>query len=286
MSWLVNRYNKKSSKKYGWHPNWFGDHYTEIDSELIKKIKTFQEEHDLDVDGKVGPVTFRRLLSTRDLKEEHENYILIDGVQHPIDCKVKIDLMPDNCYRKYKSMRKPTMIVTHWDATTSAERCKRVLQARGISTHFCIDNDGTIFQFVDTNHKAFHAGRVANKCSIGIDFSNAYYIKYANYYERKGLPPRPFCRDSRVHGVKLKPHLGFYTEQINSYKKLLKILSKEYKIPLEVPLDENDNLLTKVHEESAKGKFKGVVSHYHLTRNKIDCAGLKMLEIVKDIRGT
>ncbi len=114
------------------------------------------------------------------------------------------------------------MIVTHWDATTSAEKCKRVLQARKISTHFCIDNDGVIHQYVDTNNIAYHAGRV-NKYSIGIDFSNAYYTKYNKWYEKNGFGERPILKDSRVHGIRLKPHLGYYKVQIEAYKKLVKV---------------------------------------------------------------
>jgi len=222
MSWLINRYNKKSSKKYGWHPSWLDSQLTKIDSDLIDVIKWFQITHDLEVDGKIGPMTFRRLLSAKDL-EKSENYILVDGKCVEIDWDVKIDLMSDNCYRTWRRKRKPKMIVTHWDATTSAEKCRRVLQARNISTHFCIDNDGMIYQYVDTNNVAWHA-RGSNNNSIGIDFSNAYYLKYSNYYEKKGFNKRPVCHGSIVHNVKLKPHLGYYPVQIEAYKKLINIL--------------------------------------------------------------
>ena len=32
--------------------------------------------------------------------------------------------------------------------------------------------------------------------------------------------------------------------------------------------------------EVAEGKYKGIVCHYHVTRNKIDCAGLNLKQIV------
>ena len=78
MSWLLVNYNKRSSKKYGWHPSWLDDHLTEFNSELIDCIKWFQLDHDLKADGMVGPVTFRRLLSSRDLQKS-KNYIVVDG---------------------------------------------------------------------------------------------------------------------------------------------------------------------------------------------------------------
>ena len=173
MSWLINRYNKKSSKKYGWHPSWLIPTSNKFDSNLIEAIKLFQYKHDLAVDGKIGPNTFRRLLANKDLQQA-DNYILCNGEQVDIQWDVKQDLMPSSCYRTWRRERKPNMLVTHWDATTSAEKCKRVLQARKISTHFCIDNDGVIHQYVDTNNVAWHAGRV-NNYSVGIDFSPIFH---------------------------------------------------------------------------------------------------------------
>tara|TARA_Y100000310_G_C20583894_1_gene764410 strand:+ start:107 stop:955 length:849 start_codon:yes stop_codon:yes gene_type:complete len=281
MSWRINRYNKKSSKQFGWHPSWFDEHLTEFNSELIDCIEWFQMEHDLKADGMVGPITFRRLISTRDL-EESENYILVDGQHVKIDWDVKIDLMPKNCFRTWRKERKPNMIVTHWDATTSAERCKRVLQARNISTHFCIDNDGIIYQYVDTNNVAWHAGGV-NKYSIGVDFSNAYYLKYTDYYIKKGFNKRPVCKNSVVHGVKLKPHLGYYPVQIEAYKKLVKVLSDHYDIPLQTPMINEKVTNDGVVSEAKRGKYKGIVCHYHVSRNKIDCAGLKLKRIIDSL---
>ena len=281
MSWRINRYNKKSSKKYGWHPRWLDAHLDDFDSELINHIKWFQAAHDLKADGMVGPMTFRRLLSARDL-EESKNYILVNDRRVQIDWDVKVDLMPSNCYRTWRSERKPKMIVTHWDATTSAEKCKRVLQARNISTHFCIDNDGVIYQYVDTNNAAWHAGGV-NNYSIGIDFSNAYYLKYNNYYEKKGFNKRPLCKNSVVHGIKLKPHLGYYPVQIEAYKKLLKVLCEHYDIPTQTPMTDEGVADVGVVKEAVKRKYKGIVCHYHVSRNKIDCAGLNLAKIVDEL---
>jgi len=282
MSFRIINYNKRSSKKYGWHPSWFDIHLNNFDAELIDSIKYFQMMHDLDVDGKVGPITFRRLLSERDLQKS-ENYILVNGEYIEIDWDVKIDLMPRNCYRTWRKERKPNMIVTHWDATTSAEKCKRVLQARNISTHFCIDNDGIIYQYVDTNNAAWHAGGVNNK-SIGIDFSNAYYLKYNDYYVRKGFNKRPICTESRVHGIKLNSHLGYYPVQIEAYKKLLKVLCEHYDIPIQTPMINDSVADIGVVKEAVKGKYNGIVCHYHVSRNKIDCAGLDLLDIVNNIK--
>ena len=277
----ILKYNRRSSKKLGWEPEWFG--CDNIDEDLINKVKEFQQEFDLDVDGYVGPATHRRLLLEREDDDDAAG-LLINGKIVSIDWdKVKIDLIKPGCYSKQKRKRIPRMIVTHFDVCSSGPACKRVLENRGISSHFVIDNDGTIIQMVDTNHTAWHAGSV-NRRSIGIDISNAYYVKYQKKYTSKGLPPRPIVEDSVVHGRKLKPHLGYYPVQIEAYKALIKVLCKHYKIPLECPLNEDGTLLTGVHGPSSKGNFKGIVNHYNLTRNKIDTAGLKLDEILKELR--
>jgi len=283
MMWRKIRFNKKSSKKLGWTPEWFG--LSEFDADLIDEVLIFQKNHDLKQDGMVGINTFRRLQLYREANIfGDENKILINGKKHAIGWhKVKLDLMPSNCYRTVRTTRKPHVIVTHFDVCTSAESCKRVLEKRGISTHFAIDNDGTIIQLVDTNNIAWHA-KSANKYAIGIDISSAYYMRYFKTYTKKGLEPRPIIRDSVVHGRRLEAHLGYYPEQIQAYKALVRYLCKAYNIPLDYPKDANGKLSTTVNKDAAKNKFRGIVNHYNLTRNKIDTVGLKIDEIVESIK--
>ena len=58
-----------------------------------------------------------------------------------------------------------------------------------------IDNDGTIFQMLDTQHKAWHAGipnyEGGNPKGIGVEISNAYYLKYQDWYVKNGFGERP-----------------------------------------------------------------------------------------------
>lgn len=276
-------YNRRSAKKHGWTPTWFGA--TKFDSYLIERVMEFQRIHDLKSDGLVGPITFRRVFTNREAFPISDKRILCNGTMIPIKWdKVKTSLLKEGTYKKVNTRRKPSMVVTHWDACLSATSCKRILERRGISTHFVIDNDGTIVQLADCNDIAWHAGnRKVNSVSIGIDFSNAYYTKYQSTYIRNGLGERPVLTDSVVHGVKLKPHLGYYPAQILAYKALLQFLNETYGILLECPLDEDGNLKTKVHKSAVKGTFSGVVCHYHLTRGKIDTAGLKLKKILKEI---
>jgi len=184
-------------------------------------------------------------------------------------------------YSRRRSGTKPKMIVTHWDVTKSAESCCKVLNRVGLSSHFVIDNDGTIFQMLDTKHKAWHAGKV-NKFSIGIDISNAYYLKHQDWYIKNGFGPRPIMSDCYIHGKKLKPFLGFFPIQIQAYKELLKALMNAYSIKNDYPT-EDGNLIKTVYKPAVKGDFSGFVAHYHVSKNKKDVAGLDFSRIWSEI---
>ena len=295
-------YNRASANKLGWTPSWFGA--DEFDDELIRKIKAFQHKNDLDTDGLVGPKTFARVYTHREAA--HEMLVdKINGVETPpkntIVCNgklVEIDWdkvenlrspkglpLPEDNYKQVAVDRIPQMIITHWDVCLSAKSCHRVLNKRGISSHFVIDNDGTIYQMVDTQHIAWHAPP-ANNVSIGIDLSNAFYTKYQRIYRKRGFGNRPVLEDSMVHGRKLPAHLGYYPAQIEAYKALVKALCEHYDIPLQCPKDAAGLLWRTVFGDITRKKFQGVACHYHITKNKIDTAGLPLVEILEDIRNS
>jgi len=283
MSFWKIAWNKRSSVKYGWEPEWFGA--AAFNKDLIKKIKSFQRKMKVKVDGLCGSSTHRRKL-TEQIAEETEptgNTLLCAGKKIPIEWEmVRQKWLPSSCYKKPRKVRNPHMLVVHWDATLSANSAFNILKKRNLSTHFVIDNDGTIVQMADINNIAWHAGKV-NKFAIGIDFSNAYYTRYQSWYRKKGFGPRPIL-ESTLHGRKLGKHLGYYPVQIDAFKALLRALKKHYgdDLKFECPLKDG-KLLTTVDKSAAKGKFKGVVNHYHLTRRKIDCAGLELDKILKEL---
>ena len=177
-------------------------------------------------------------------------------------------------FRRVFEKREPNFFVCHWDVCLSSESCFKVLQNRGLSVHFLIDNDGTIYQTMDINDVAYHAGsRTWNNNSIGVEISNAYYPKHQSWYVKQGLGERPIIDDAIVHGQRLKPFTGFYPQQLEALKALAKAVNKATGIPLKTPLDRSKKTNTTVSKKAASGKFEGFVSHYHLTNRKIDCAG-------------
>ena len=104
--------------------------------------------------------------------------------------------------------------------------------------HFAIDNDGTIYQFMDMNDVAYHAGgKMWNAKSVGVEIATAYYPKYQSWYTKNGLEERPIVDDAVVHGKKLDSFTGFYPVQIEALKALMKAVHKATGIPLKAPLD-------------------------------------------------
>jgi hypothetical protein len=160
-------YNRSSSDSLGWKPEWFG--CDEFDHVLVKAVQKWQRANGLTADGLVGPMTYRRIWTEREsdisdfspkkrLSDRDENYIVHNGHHIPIEWD-KVILWDESdgfkankgCYTDLsgKEDRKPTMFVNHWDVCLSSESCAKVLNKRGISVHFLIDNDGTIYQMLD-----------------------------------------------------------------------------------------------------------------------------------------
>jgi len=180
-------------------------------------------------------------------------------------------------YKTVKGDRTNTVdkIVVHWDGCLSSKQCAKVLADRGLSAHFCIDNDGTIHQLMDTNHVGWHA-RGVNTKSIGIEISNAVYMKYATKYN----PRRPVAKHTTMHGKHFPAHLGFYDVQVEALKELIKSLTSFYNVPLEFP-NQNGELIKGVVKTSS---FKGIICHYHVTKNKTDPACLDLAKVIEEIK--
>jgi hypothetical protein len=303
-------YNQSSAAKLGWDPSWFDEQYN--DEDLVKAVAKWQKAHGLTADGLVGPMTYRRVWTEREAdisdykpstspyrtaKErcDTQKHIVHNGQFLKIDWPdvvlwdepsgLKID---KGNYYDYSGQddRAPTMFVNHWDVCLSAESCAKVLNRRGVSVHFCIDNDGTIYQLLDTQHGAWHAGhRHGNKKGIGVEISNAYYTKYQSWYQRNGFGERPIQEHAWVHGRKLSPFLDFYPVQIKALQALWLAVHKGLDIPLEYPKNSKTGYVeTGLHKDCERGRFQGFCNHYNFTKNKIDCAGLDLPTLLDELK--
>jgi hypothetical protein len=285
---MKEMYNQNSARKFGWTPQWFGvDSFGKV---LDEAIMEFQKEHGLEDDGLCGPSTYRRIFVKRESEisqwEPHEltpgtKKIVYDGNFFDIEWE-RVVLWDEPNGHKAKHYRKeigkprePKIFVNHWDVCLSSSICQKVLDNRGLSVHFLIDNDGTIYQTCDIQHITFHAGNT-NKFAIGVEIANAYYPKYQSWYTKNGFPERPMW-EGTVRGKKLKPHMGFYPIQMEALQALWKAVANACDIPLRCPIKDG-KMLDCLYEPAAKGKWKGFVHHFHVSNKKIDCGGLDMIE--------
>ena len=292
-------YNKSSSNQLGWEPSWFGERY--FDDKLVRAVKKFQKAHGLTTDGLCGPATFRRIWTQRQANiddyrptdRKYSNHLVYNGNFIPIEWD-KVVLWSEKGglsaesgnYYDYsgRADRKIRLFLNHWDVCLSSTKCNEVLNKRGISVHFLIDNDGTIFQTLDMQHGAWHgSSERVNRASVGVEISNAYYPKYQNWYARNGFGERPIISDAYVHGKKLDSFTGFYHIQLQAAKALWKAMASATDIELKTPLDGMGNASTKYERDIVYGKFSGIVSHYHCTKSKIDCAGMDIKSMLKEI---
>jgi hypothetical protein len=137
---------------------------------------------------------------------------------------------------------------------------------------------------MDIQHAAWHAGSErTNRASVGVEITNAYYPKYQNWYKNQGFDERPIIEDAWVHGEKLEPFTGFYPAQIEALKALWAAIHRATDIPYKTPVNQFGKTSTKYEQEVAYGKFSGFVSHYHVSKRKIDCAGLDIKALLDDI---
>lgn len=292
----IKDYNEKSSKDLGWDPSWFG--CEDFGDKLTEAIKAFQKEMKVEADGMCGPGTFRRKFNERagdieaaDKDSVYSDHIICHGKSVSIEWD-KVILWTDKgglaakegCYKPYYGgERQIDMFVNHWDVCLSSKICQKVLDQRGISVHFLIDNDGTIYQTLDTTHIAWHAGN-ENERSVGVEISNAYYTKYQDKYIKAGHGKRPVKTGAVVNGVTLEDHTDFYPVQIEALKALTKAIHKGLGIPLETPTNINGTEYTDTLPAPRLKAFKGFVHHYQLTSKKTDCGGLDLVKLLKEIK--
>jgi hypothetical protein len=275
--------NKRYAQRDGWSPNDFSA--KDFDEFLIQNIKSFQKQYGLQDDGIVGPSTYRRLRTEQEASQiASSKSIICNGKKIPIDWN-KIVLwtdsnglsIPASSYKK-SLIRQPTMFVVHFDVCLSAKSCFQVLKDRNLSVQFLLDNDGTIYQLMDTIHIAQHAKGV-NDVSIGVEISNAFYEKFNKSYIQMGLPPREVLKNSVVHGKKIESHLGFYDVQVQALQALCKAISVGHPtIKLQTP-----NAIEVIPEVVSK-KYSGIIGHYHVTKEKIDPVGLDLVQVVENIK--
>lgn len=189
--------------------------------------------------------------------------------------------------------------VLHYDSKGSSQQTFGILQKRGLSSHFLLDVDGTIYQTLDLRERAYHA-TIANSRSIGIEIANlgAYPPGETKEFEAwfhtaengevimrpppelgptevftpdfVARPDRPGLVRGSIHGHELDQY-DFTPEQYTALSKLVAALHRVFpKLVLNYPRDGDGRLLLTAMSAEEFQKFHGLIGHFHIQRNKID----------------
>jgi len=200
--------------------------------------------------------------------------------------------------------------VLHYDVCGTSRTCFRVLHdMRGLSVHFMLDIDGTIYQTLDLKERAWHA-TTSNDRSIGIEIAHigAYGVgeadPLAKWYGEDamgktritlpatagdggvrtarfvGYPARPELVVGTVQGRELRMY-DFTQEQYDSLVKLTAVLCTVLpRIECDYPRDAAGALVTTKLPEEQLARYRGLLGHYHITENKIDPGPAMQWEMV------
>ncbi len=187
-------------------------------------------------------------------------------------------------------------VVLHYDAAGTSARCFEILHdVRGLSTHFLLDVDGTIYQTLDVKERAWHA-TVANDASVGVEIANIgaypdraeldrWYVpdeagvrlRIPDGVRLGALPADLVARPATdgiaegvVHGVRLWQY-DLTPEQYEALARLLATLSVVFpQMPLDAPRDAEGHVDTAVLSDAARQGFSGVLGHWHVDVRKVD----------------
>jgi N-acetyl-anhydromuramyl-L-alanine amidase AmpD len=188
--------------------------------------------------------------------------------------------------------------VLHYDVCGTSAQCFYILHdVRGLSVHFLLDVDGTIYQTLDLKERARHATK-SNDRSIGVEIANigAYPVGEDNPFEkwyaadgsgaRLIFPPGVRGRD-RFAEKTLRPRHGapvtgtirgteyvqydYTPEQYAALAKLAAALCDIFpRLRPEIPRGADGHVLTRTLGAEEWAGFAGILGHYHVQQNKGD----------------
>jgi hypothetical protein len=190
--------------------------------------------------------------------------------------------------------------VIHYDARGTSRRCFEVLHdVRGLSVHFMLDLDGTIYQTLDLKEAAWHA-TIANGRSIGIEIANlgayppagpspleTWYQPGAGGIVRIVIPDPPDRAGIRDRAAELRParntpvegviqgqqlrQYDFTERQYDSLIRLTATLCRLFpRLRCDYPRDASGALVRAKLPDPELAGYQGVLGHYHVQTNKVD----------------
>lgn len=190
--------------------------------------------------------------------------------------------------------------VLHFDVCGISRQCFNILHDhRGLSVHFMLDVDGTIYQTLDLKERAWHA-TTSNDRSVGIEIANMGAYRpgaknpFAEWYATNaagatvmtipkrfgpspvrdpnfaGGPARPAPVEGMVQGETLIQY-DFTPQQYEALTKLTAALCRVFPgIRCDYPRDDEGHLINHKLSDEELAIYQGVIGHYHIQKNKTD----------------
>ncbi len=176
--------------------------------------------------------------------------------------------------------------VIHHDGCTSSDMCFNVVQnERGLSVHFLIDNDGTIYQTIDLALMAYHAADW-NLASIGVELCNKGDAKtYPTTYASGRFGPKRDVKPCKINGHTFLAY-DYTVAQYDSLTRLAKALTRLLpNLPAEYPQSSPGQQSWDTLPASTTFAYAGYIGHYHLTAQKWDPGWFDFRDFCRKLRG-
>jgi N-acetylmuramoyl-L-alanine amidase len=185
-----------------------------------------------------------------------------------------------------------SQFVLHFDGCVNSRSCFKSMHNRtrpgggggcGLSAHFMIDTDGTIYQTLDLAERAYHAEQ-ENSISVGVEICNRGRYKPE---EMSRLPAEWHTRPHKIvviNGFKYDAY-DFRPEQYESIVALTRTLLRIFpKMKPEIP-ERNGEVILDTLEDPLS--FHGIVGHLHvdLDKQKWDPGALDWKRILRALQG-
>jgi N-acetylmuramoyl-L-alanine amidase len=169
--------------------------------------------------------------------------------------------------------------VVHHDGCQDSRMCFNVLHnERGLSVHFLIDNDGTIFQTLDLVDCAFQAAGV-NEISVGVELANrGDALRFPNDYH--GRRDKLTCK---INGHQWLAY-AYTPAQVASMISIGKTLARIFpNLPQVYPQGGDGDQMWGTLGDARE--FAGYLGHYHVTNQKWDPGPFDFKFFASKIRG-
>jgi N-acetylmuramoyl-L-alanine amidase len=186
-----------------------------------------------------------------------------------------------------------SQFVLHFDGCVNSRSCFKSMHNRprkpgekgcGLSAHFMIDTDGTVYQTLDLLERAYHAEEV-NSESIGVEICNRGRVDRAEWPK---LPAEYQTRPTRDVVINGEHHLAyeFRPEQYDSIIALSRVLLRVFpRIKPVFPERSDGEVIADTLPDPMS--FSGILGHFHvdLQRQKWDPGPLDFRRILRALNG-